>query len=36
MTCDTRLGGSQNYVVLDCNDAVLVCKLTMHNAVSIR
>lgn len=34
MACDTRLGGSLNYVDLYCNDAVLECKLTMHNAMS--
>ncbi len=34
MACDTRLGGSLNYVDLYCNDAMLECKLTMHNAMS--
>lgn len=34
IACDTRLGGSLNYVDLYCNDAMLECKLTMHNAMS--
>ncbi len=34
VACDTRLGGSLNYVDLYCNDAMLECKLTMHNAMS--
>ena len=34
IACDTRLGGSMNYVDLYCNDAMLECKLTMHNAMS--
>ena len=34
IACDTRLGGSMNYVDLYCNDAMLECKLTMHDAMS--
>jgi len=34
VACDTRLGGSLNYVDLYCNDTTLECKLTMHNAMS--
>lgn len=34
IACDTRLGGSLNYIDLYCNDAMLECKLTMHNAMS--
>ena len=34
IACDTRLGGSLNYVDLYCNDAMVECKLTMHNAMS--
>ncbi|MBE6133382.1 MAG: Gfo/Idh/MocA family oxidoreductase [Erysipelotrichaceae bacterium] len=34
MACDSRLGGSKNYVELYCNDAMLECNLTMNNAMS--
>lgn len=34
VACDTRLGGSMNYVELYCNDAFLECKLTMNDAMS--
>lgn len=33
MATDTLLGGSKNYVEVYCNDAVLYCNLTMHNAL---
>lgn len=34
IACDTRLGGSKNYVELYCNDTMLECNLTMNNAMS--
>ena len=33
MATDMLLGGSKNYVEVYCNDAVLYCNLTMHNAL---
>lgn len=33
MATDLLLGGSKNYVEVYCNDAVLYCNLTMHNAL---
>jgi len=33
MACDTRLGGSKNYVELYCNDTLITCNLTMNNAM---
>ena len=33
LATDTLLGGSKNYVEIYCNDAVLYCNLTMHNAL---
>ena len=33
LATDTLLGGSKNYVEVYCNDAVLYCNLTMHNAL---
>ena len=34
IACDTRLGGSLNYVDLYCNDTTLECRLTMNNTMS--
>ena len=34
MACDSRLGGSKNYVELYCNDIMIECNLTMNNAMS--
>lgn len=34
MACDTRLGGSKNYIELYCNDVMLECNLTMNDAMS--
>lgn len=34
MACDTRLGGSKNYVELYCNDVMLECNLTMTDIMS--
>ncbi|MCR4772067.1 MAG: Gfo/Idh/MocA family oxidoreductase [Oscillospiraceae bacterium] len=33
LATDVLLGGSKNYVEVYCNDAVLYCNLTMHNAL---
>lgn len=33
LATDLLLGGSKNYVEVYCNDAVLYCNLTMHNAL---
>lgn len=33
LATDTLLGGSRNYVEAYCNDTVLQCNLTMHNAM---
>ncbi len=35
IACDSRLGGSKNYVELYCNDTCLECNLTMNNAMSV-
>ena len=32
--CDTRLGGSKNYLELHCNNCVIECNLTMNNSMS--
>lgn len=34
MACDSRLGGSKNYVELYCNDTAITCNLTMHDAMA--
>lgn len=33
LATDMLLGGSKNYIEVYCNDAVLYCNLTMHNAL---
>lgn len=34
VACDTLLGGSKNTIELYCNDAAIMCNLTMSNAMS--
>ena len=34
IACDSRLGGSKNYLELYCNDTMIECNLTMNNAMS--
>lgn len=34
IACDSRLGGSINYVELYCNDAMIDCNLTLNNSMS--